>query len=80
MSDPLFQPDATCPRCGRGPRLAYTRKQLGKWSDEHPSSVVQTYQCTFQTYPGRMCNTIYRIRAGDLHRARQIEPRSHIEG
>lgn len=80
MSQPHYQPDVRCPTCGRLPRIAYTKKQLTKWADDPTHAVVQTYQCTFEKYPGRKCNTIFRIRAGDLHRARLVDSAHHIQG
>ena len=69
---PLWQLDTRCPKCGRPPRLAFTTAQLAKWAADPPETVVQTYQCSFQVRPGRRCNTIYEVTAGDLQRARRL--------
>lgn len=76
----LWKPDTLCPMCGRPPRLAFTREQLEKWSTDHPSALVQTYQCSFEKRNGRKCNTVFRIRAGDLHRARKRDADAKVWG
>lgn len=79
---PLYRPDATCPKCGKPPRLGIPREQLAKWTHDHPTVVVQTYQCAFEARPGRKCDEIYPIRAGDMQRARLIKRRAkaHMRG
>lgn len=68
----LYRPDVSCPRCGRPPRIALTARQITKWCDEDPGVLVQTYQCAFDLFPGRKCNTIYSITAGSIQRATEI--------
>lgn len=68
----LYQPDVYCPRCGQPPRIRLTARQVAKWRGENPKELVQTYQCAFDYYPGRKCNTIYSITAGAIQRAMEI--------
>lgn len=68
----LYQPDVRCPRCGAPPRVRVTRRQVDKWAQDNPRELVQTYQCSFERFPGRKCGTIYGISAGAIQRAREV--------
>lgn len=49
-----------------------TARQIAKWTGEDVGVLVQTYQCAFDLFPGRKCNTIYSITAGAIQRATEI--------
>lgn len=62
----LLRLDVSCPRCGTAPNIRITPQTRGRWADEAPETLVNTWHC-------QNCGEPVQVRAVAYQRAYEAE-------